>query len=202
MACALNAFLRSVKQTHGKSKKRFKRAFLCKRKYSVYANTCIVSHGTTRKPLAGMLITCRFCGFLGRLLQHLHEFRLVQPGGDADLLALLDIGADPGDEPGVFFQCCLFHIFHRFLSVVASRGVDIIACTADKYKVYLVSKTVDGRERGWKSWPDRRTPLWGAGIMPVPKRCCSPASGRPDRRAGPGLSCRSAASSWAFTASG
>ena len=47
-------FQRSVKQTHDRKRKRLKYAFLCKRKYSAYANIRIDSHETTRKPIAGL----------------------------------------------------------------------------------------------------------------------------------------------------
>ena len=60
--CSKRVFV-FCQETHGRSKKRLKRAFLRKRKYGAYANTRIISRETTRKPLAGLLITCRFCGF-------------------------------------------------------------------------------------------------------------------------------------------
>ena len=53
------------------------------------------------------------------LHQHLHELRLIQLGGDKDLLPRLDVDAAAGDEAGVLPQNALFHgncSFHVFQS--------------------------------------------------------------------------------------
>ena len=78
VACVLNDFLCSVKQRDGRKQKRLKCAFLRKRKYSVYANICIVWLETIKKPLAGLLISCRFCGFR-RLSQASSRCARVKP---------------------------------------------------------------------------------------------------------------------------
>ena len=43
------------------------------------------------------------------LHDHLYELRLIQPGGDKDLLAFLHIRARPGNEFRVFPQSCFLH---------------------------------------------------------------------------------------------
>ena len=49
-------------------------------------------------------------GAVAFLNDHFYEFGLIELGGDEDLLTLLDIDADRGDQRGIFAQYGLFHI--------------------------------------------------------------------------------------------